>query len=204
MSEADTEKMVAARNGDEDALAELLEQFGPIVRRELQIAPKWQPVLDLDDVMQITYMEAYLRIRDFDEDKPALFLAWLRKIARNNLIDAVRGLERGKRPQPEQRLREPVADESYVALLDIVGVTTTTPSRIAAASEVRRMIQKGLKALPADYAEVIRLFDLEGLSGPEVGERMGRSRGAAFMLLARARQRLAEMLGSESQFFSRK
>ena len=59
-----------------------------------------------------------------------------------------------------------------------------------------------LLAVADDYEQALRLFELEGLSGEEVAERMGRSHGAVRMMLARARERLAEVLGSDSRFFS--
>ena len=54
----------------------------------------------------------------------------------------------------------------------------------------------------ARNATVVRLYDIEGRSGPEVATTMGRSRGAVVMLRARAHDRLAELLGSGSKFFS--
>jgi RNA polymerase sigma factor (sigma-70 family) len=63
-------------------------------------------------------------------------------------------------------------------------------------------MEGALRQLPPDYEKVIRLYDLAGKSPAEVAQEMGRSQGAVFMLRARAHDRLREVLGSSSQFFS--
>jgi RNA polymerase sigma factor (sigma-70 family) len=79
-----------------------------------------------------------------------------------------------------------------------------SPIRAAGQSETERLLELALRQLPDDYQRVLRLYDLEGLTGPEVARRMGRSHGAVKMLVARARDRLGELLGSGSKFFSRR
>jgi len=199
---AQEEYVAQAVRGDRDALAGLLERYGPQVRGGLKISPKWQGCVDADDVMQVTYLEAFLHVRDFRPGGPGSFPAWLRRIAENNLRDAIRALERDKRPSPQNRAQLPPAEESYVALVEQVAGTSTTPSRVAAAGEVKELVEAALRQLPADYEKVLRLYELEGRSGPETAALMGRSHGAVKMLLARARDRLRELLGSGSKFFS--
>jgi RNA polymerase sigma-70 factor (ECF subfamily) len=202
MSDVETELLKKARDGDPDALSALLEQVGGQIRATLDMPIRHQNVLDADDIMQVTYLEAFLRFPSFRGDDPRALVSWLRQIARNNLSDAIRGLEREKRPPAHRRVTAPQTDESCVALCEQLGVVSRTPSRAAALSEARSRVESALKMLPPVYADVIRLFELESLSGPEVAERIGRSRGAAFMLLARARDRMREALGSESRYFS--
>ncbi|MBU0639784.1 MAG: RNA polymerase sigma factor [Planctomycetes bacterium] len=202
MDASESTLLARATGGDVDALSALLEQSGPRVRQELTIQKQWQSALDIDDVMQITYMEAFLQIGRFTPCGPDSFLAWLRQIARNNLRDALKGLARDKRPPPNRQVGPQPDTDSYVALCDLLGATTTTPSRAAASRETRCMLDSAIAELPPDYAQVIRLHDLEGRAGPEVARAMGRSRGAVFMLLARAHDRLRVKLGSETKFFS--
>jgi len=190
--------------GDEDALAELLEEFGPQVRQRLggRIGAQWQSVFEEDDVLQITYLEAFLRIGRFECIGEGAFLAWLTRIAENNLRDAIRELGRVKRPQPANRVESPSGDESYAALCDVLRVTSVTPSHHAARGEARRILDGAIEKLPADYARVVRLYDLEGRSAAEVAGAMGRSTGAVYMLRARAHDCIRELLGPESAFFS--
>jgi len=188
--------------GDADALATLLERHGPQVRRELRIGRKWQSVLSVDDVMQVTYLEAFLRIKNFTPQGEGSFQGWVRRIAENNARDAIKGLECAKRPAPQRQINVPAGDDSCVALLELLGGTTTTPSRGAALNEVRDILETAIRALPKDYQTVVRQYDLQGRSASEVASSMARSKGAVHMLLARAHIRLREMLGAESKFFT--
>lgn len=199
---ADDALVGMATSGRADALSELLKRRGPQVRRELSISRKWQSALDPDDVMQVTYVEAFLRIEQFKPRGPDSFLAWLRQIAQNNLRDAIKAMEREKRPPPDKRVQPPSGEDSFVALYELLGATSTTPSRVVAGQEAQALLESALEELPPDYATVVRLHDLEGRTGPEVAAAMGRSRGAIFMLLARAHDQLRQNLGSASKFFS--
>ena len=187
--------------GDSDALIALLKECGPEVRSSLAIGQPWQAVVAADDVMQVTYMEAFLQIRHFTPRGPGSFLAWLRRIAENNLRDAVRELERDKRPDPRKRVDPPGGDDSATALYQLLGGTTSTPSRAAARREAIEALENAIGQLPPDYAKVVRLYDLDGCSGSEVASAMGRSVGAVKMLAARAHDRLQAILGTGSQFF---
>ena len=186
--------------GEDEALSQLLERHGLRIRNELSINPKWRSILDPDDVMQVTYLEAFLRIGQFSASGGRAFSVWLRRIAENNLRDAIRELTRDKRPPPQAQ--SPLDDGSYVALVERMGWTTSTPSRATSAREVQGIVEDALRTLPPDYEKVLRLYELEGRSGPEVVEILGRSHGAVKMLLARARDRLHECLGASSKFFS--
>lgn len=202
MSEADDQLLIVrAVAGDEDALAELLRAHGPAVRAQISqsIGARWQSVLDADDVMQVTYLEAFLRIERFQPRGESSFQAWLAQIARNNLRDAVDELSRMKRPQPQDRVVA-AGDDSAAALIERLGCTSTTPSRHAGRGEIAAAVGAAVARLPEDYATVVRLYDLEGRSAAEVASALGRSEGAVFMLRARAHDRLREAFGSVSQF----
>jgi RNA polymerase sigma-70 factor (ECF subfamily) len=77
-----------------------------------------------------------------------------------------------------------------------------TPSGAAATREAVGLVQAAVDRLPEDYRRVVRLYELQGLSIHDVAADMGRSEGAVKMLLARARDRLRESLGSSSRYFS--
>jgi RNA polymerase sigma-70 factor (ECF subfamily) len=191
-----------AVQGDESALSRLLEQYGPEVERSLEIRREWRSVLDRADIMQVTYVEAFLRIGRFDATRAEPFAAWLRRIAENNLRDAMRGLQRQKRPQPANRVQASSDRDASGELLATLGVATTTPSRLAARDERSARLHVLLDTLPEDYGRVVRLYDLEGLPIAEVARKMNRSPGALHMLRARAHDSLREVLGAESAWFT--
>jgi RNA polymerase sigma-70 factor (ECF subfamily) len=190
--------------GDTAALGVLLERHGPRVRRAVcgRIGKRWQAVLDADDVMQVTYLHACLHIDQLKERKTTSFTAWLTRIAENNLRDAISALERPKRPNPTKRIQSPPGEDSYISLLELLGGSSHTPSRDAARCEAARLIDEALERLPEDYVTAVRLYDLEGRSAAEVATSMGRSVGAVHMLRARAHDRLRNLLGTASDFFS--
>jgi RNA polymerase sigma-70 factor (ECF subfamily) len=185
--------------GDADSLAALLEQFGPSVRARLKgrIAPHWQAVLDESDIMQVTYLEAFLDIRRFQPGGPNAFEAWLTRIARNNLQSAVRELARAKRPDPRRQLRARPGHDSRVTLLESLVGDETTPSMIVRRRESLDLLDAAVADLPADYQRVVRLCDLEGRPVAAVAAALGRSPGAVFMLRARAHDRLRTLLGPQ-------
>src|SRR5256885_1282570 len=86
--------------GDEEALSTLLEELGLQLQAEIEqkIGAKYRGLVDAEDVIQVTCLEAFLRIRSFRPRDPDSFMAWLRRAAENNLQDAFRNLEREKRP----------------------------------------------------------------------------------------------------------
>lgn len=199
----DDERLARAVAGDSSALAGLLEDHGPDVRDQLRIDSKWTSVIDVDDVMQVTYLEAFLQFSRFQPQGIPAFVGWLRRIAENNLRDAVKELERMKRPPPDRRVSPSSYNESVSAFIGLLGVTVTTPSRIAERDEQTHVLEKALAALPPDYAEAVRLYDLEGHAIADVAAAMQRSPGAVHMLRNRAHDHLRQLLGGESGCWSR-
>lgn len=187
-----------AAAGDKDALSDLLEEFGPGVETALVISPKWQGMLDAADVMQVTYLEAFCQIASFDLSRAEAFSGWLRRIAENNLRDAIRSFEAKKNPPPHLRLDAYAVGDSHLALFDVLTSGGGTPSRIVRQEDANARLRRAMAQLPADYARTIQLYDLDGKSADEVAAIMGRSSGAVFMLRQRAHDRLRALLGSPS------
>lgn len=191
--------------GDREALVTLLEGVAPMVRARVEpkIGAHLRPVIEIDDIMQVTYLEVVSRLKSFKGGGASGFLAWVTRIAENNLIDAGRAAAAAKRPDPRKRVREPSGEESMVAMVEQLGMTVTTPSRAAARGEAVDALERTLDRLPDDYATVIRMYDLGGHSIEEVAEALGRSEGAVYMLRARAHERLRDLLGTESRYFTK-
>ena len=187
--------------GEAEPLSALLERYGPPIAAGLDISPKWRSMVSPEDVMQVTYLEVFLRVCDFVPQGPGSFGAWLRRIADNNLRDAIKELGRAKRPPVDKRVQGAL-DRSYTDLVQGLAGNGASPSGAAAAREAIDFVEEALGRLPADYETVVRLYELEGRSIREVGQAMGRSDGAVKMLLSRARDHLRDALGSRSRFFS--
>lgn len=196
--------LAAARHGDRASLVALLEAVGPTVRARIEpkIGRAMRASVDADDVMQVTYLEAVLRLGTFTSGGIQGFVAWLTRLAENNLVDAARAMDAAKRPDPRKQIRAGPGQDSRAVLVEALGMTYTTPSVVARRQEANTYLEDALERLPPAYARVIRLYDLEGRSPAEVAEDLGKSQGAVFMLRARAHERLREVLGSASRFFS--
>lgn len=187
-----------AASGDADALSILLQHFGPQVEAALHVGRRWRSAVDPGDVMQVTYLEAFLQIGRFDPARSpgdTGFLRWLRTIAANNLRDAIRGLSGQNRPPPENRLATPAPEDSASSFIEQLGVTTTTPSRVARKGEASRILLAAIERLPPKYRDVVQQCDLDGKNIAEVAASIGRSAGAVHMLRARAHARLRDLLG---------
>ncbi len=203
MTEVTGELLSAAVGGDAESMGVLLRRYGPEVRRRLHVDARWQGLFDAADVMQVTYLEAFLHVGQLAAHTEEGFIAWLTQIAQHNLQDAIRELERQKRPGPRRQVRWAAPDDSASTLLHaLCDSTATTPGRAVARHEWQQFLEVALAQLPPTYAAVVRLHDLEGRSIAKVAETLGRSPGAVYMLRARALERLQELLGSASRFLS--
>jgi RNA polymerase sigma-70 factor, ECF subfamily len=190
-----------AAAGDRDALAELLQRVGPKLRETIQqeIGSRFQSLLDADDVLQVSFLECFLRIGRFEYRGPDSFERWLAQISRHNLLDAIRSLERASQIPTEKRISVHNEMDSSFALLELLGSSTGTPSRQAMDAETHLRLRAVVAQLPRDYEQVVSLYDLQGGTVEETAKAMGRTPGAIYMLRARALDYLRDSLGSPSQ-----
>lgn len=196
------ETLERAIAGDDHALSRLLRAVEPALRGHIAkcISRRYRAAIEVEDVAQITYFEAFLRIGAFQDRGVDAFRGWLWQIAENNVRDAVRGVEAGRRPPPEKQICRSHPDDSYVDLLIQLGGTQTTPSKHMARKEAKRILSDAIERLPEDYGGVVRLCDLNGLSSIEAAAMLDRSPAAVRMLKARAHERLAELVGTSVTF----
>jgi RNA polymerase sigma-70 factor (subfamily 1) len=204
MSEDQDHQLARAAGGDQEALTALLREHGPAVRGGLRgrIPTRWQVLLSEDDVMQQTYADAVANIGQFRGDSTAAFVDWLKKIAGNNLRDAVKGLESLKRGGDRRQIIGSAWDESALALVEQLTGPGTSPTGNIARREAIAAMKRAIAQLPEVYARVVTMYDLERRSVEEVADALGRSPGAVFMLRARAHDRLHELMGHTSKFYS--
>lgn len=198
MSQSFEDLLALAQASNRDAITELLSRTGSRVRERLtgRIPAKHRAKLSEDDVMQITYMDAVRLLGRFQTGGEGAFAGWLTTLAENNLNDAIKELGRlkrgGKRIQVDNVVR---SDDTYTTLMGQITGTITSPSSAAQREERRSTLDRALAKLPRDYERVLRMYDLEERPIEEVAAALGRSEGAAYMIRARAMERLKELLG---------
>jgi len=159
-------------------------------------------MVSADDVIQVTFLEAFLRIGQFRGRSFPAFMAWLTRSAENNLRDAIRELRAVKRPPPTARVSSPAGSDVYSSFLGLLAGTGTTPTGHASRQDVKSAIDDAMADLPDVYARVVRDYDLLGHTIAEVSKTVGKSLAAVHMIRVRAYDRLRELLGDPGRFFS--
>lgn len=193
-----------AVSGDQTALTELIRQFEPELRVRFgkEIPRRWQAFLSLDDLLQETYTDAFLDITRLRQRDEASFRRWLTRIAGNNLMHAIESLSAEKHGGGRVPFRPDQQDDSFLGLYELLGCTTTTPSRQVARAEAKAALEQAIGKLPAEHQMVVRMYDIEGHPAHDVAQVMKRSEGAVFMLRARAHRTLSKLLGAPVKNFS--
>jgi RNA polymerase sigma-70 factor (ECF subfamily) len=170
--------LVAARLGEEWAVALLWRELYPRILRYLRVAVGDS---DAEDLTSEVWLEVARGLGRFDGDESA-FGAWVFTIARRRVIDTGRKVQR--------RRTDPVSPEQ------INRGSHDAPEAL----EARLALDAALRCvarLPRDQAEVVALRVLADLSAEQVAEIVGKSAGAVRVLQHRALRRLANELAAE-------
>jgi RNA polymerase sigma-70 factor, ECF subfamily len=187
-----------ARGGDASVLGKLLEGYRNYLAllARLSLQKRLQGKLAESDVVQEAFLEAYRDFRQFRGSTEKELTSWLRKILAHNLANLVRHYcgTRGRDVRLEREL-EFELERSSQALDPGLVSPQSSPSHQAAQREQMVLVADALKELPQDYREVLILRHLEGLSFPEVAQRMGRTLSSVDKLWVRALARLRRVLG---------
>jgi RNA polymerase sigma-70 factor (ECF subfamily) len=188
-----------ARAGGGAALGQLLDVYrnylGLLAR--VQIGRRLRSKVDPSDLVQEAFLEAHRDFPQFRGSSEGELVAWLRRILVTNLANVVRHYvgTQGRDVRMETDLAREVEDSSRMLERGLVA-GGSSPSQRAARREQSVLLADALHALLPDYREVIILRNLEGLTFPQVAERMGRSLDSVEKLWVRALVQLRRNLGS--------
>ncbi len=201
------ELLAAAMQGDQTALQQLLmENFSRLAESiRPRIPVPLRATVDVEDILQVTFIHVFRDLSDFREGDAAAFYGWLRSIADARLADAIRTATRQKRGGGRKRVEAGAAStsRSFLDLLELLSDDKRSPSRSAATHEAVGALQVALAGIPDDQREAIQLRHIENLTLEEVAERMGRTEGAVRGLLHRGKAALKKSLGNSSAWFSK-
>ncbi len=180
MSERDIEwgdLMRAANRGDSVAYNRLLTSLAPAIRSVARrglgragLAPE-----EAEDVVQETLLAIHLKRHTWDSTLP--LGPWVRAIARNKLIDAIR--RRGRR--------------DYVPIDDVID---TLASDTAEPTPLPGKLDQHLQSLPDRQQSVVRAISLDGASIRETASRLNMSEGAVRVALHRGLAALSVKFGT--------
>ena len=134
---------------------------------------------DAEDVVQDAYVRA---LRFFSSLRDENARAWLFTIVRNTWY--------GRFPRRAESAVVNVAAEDADNRADV----SLDPEAQMIQQQTVEQVQRALETLPTDFREVLVLRELEGLAYKEIAAVVGIPLGTVMSRLARARERLADVL----------
>jgi RNA polymerase sigma-70 factor (ECF subfamily) len=190
-----------ARNGGRDARGDLLDVYRGYLTllARLQVGRRLQGKADASDVVQETFLQAHRCFAQFRGTTAAEFAAWLRQILASRLAKLVwryRGAQR-RDVRLERELQNELAQSSFLLDRGLMA-PQASPSSQAGRREQGLLLAESLNQLPEDYREVLVLRHLEGLTFPEVAERLDRSVDSVRKLWIRGLARMRTSLGDSA------
>ena len=189
-----------AGRGDGEAVNRLLETHRGALRRliDLRMDPAIGRRVDASDVVQDVLLKASLRLQEYLRDPAIPFHLWLRRIARDHLIDQHRRHRvAGRRSVDRERplAAAAFADRSSLALAAELRDHELTPAAALLRKELQRRFRQAIDALDEDDREVLLMRHFEQLTNADVAQALGLTAAAAGMRHLRALRRLRAILG---------
>ena len=199
-----SELLVAARDGDVEAVNQLLERHRASVRRlvELRLDRKVQRRVDISDVVQDVMLEANNRLKKYLENPAMAFHLWIRQIAWDRIIDTYRRhrVSAKRNMDREQPMNAaPGPDQSTMELAVQLCDPRLTPATAATQREIADKVEAAIEQLGEHDREIILMRHYEHLSNQEIAEVLQMNPPAASMRYLRALRRLRELLAGEGQ-----
>jgi RNA polymerase sigma-70 factor (ECF subfamily) len=183
--------VLRVRAGDEEAAAELLRRYEPVIRRMVRIRlvdGRLRRVLDSADICQSVMASFFVRaaLGQYELATPDQLLRLLSSMARNKLIDQARrahGVD-------DRRPREGTLDGEQLEGKD------SSPSMAAA---MRELLAEARKRLSAKDRQLLQLRE-SGLEWAEIAAQLGEGESAEALRkrLARAVDLVGQQLGLEA------
>lgn len=184
--EMDDEILVErAKSGDRLAFDEMVGACEPRLRSRIE---RWAqlrigPRLDIDDVLQETFVRALRSIASFEPRGEDALFRWLCGIAKNALADSAR-----------KTTREAVKRAEGIRVSGLAKAGATQSQALRREERFERLAA-ALERLPQDYREALTLARLDGLTVKEIAAKMDRTPKAVKHLIARGLRELRRVFG---------
>ena len=184
MDRAETELISRCKQGDQEALKEIFNQYhkkvysiayGVVRERE-----------DALDIVQEVFIKLYRSIRNFKGQSK--FYTYLYRMAMNTAIDHSRKKGRSLFSSLDQMEGFQPSESAE-----------KRPDSILLYKELEGRVKAALEKLPADQRMALIFREVEGLSYQEMAETMGCSIGTVMSRLHYARKKIRELLKSDTQ-----
>jgi RNA polymerase sigma-70 factor, ECF subfamily len=186
---AELDALLAEARIEPAALGRLLELFRNYLRllAKIEIGKRMQGKVDASDVVQEAFLDAHRYFPNFRGTGEGQFAGWLREILAGTLANQVRRYfgTQARDPRLEVALMADL-DQSTAGMGAIPVDPQSSPSARVAKAEQSLLVADAIGRLPDDYQTVIALRHLEGLTFPQVAERMGKTVDSVEKLWIRA------------------
>lgn len=180
----DTELVIAAKENDERATAELLARHKKTIESLFRrMAPDWKDNSDLVQEAMIRVWRAVGTIRN-----PYSFMSWLKQITQNIFYDELR-----RRPRPGQMvyLDEPIgSDEGNENTTRDITDARPLPEDQLLGGELNTVLMNAYGKIPADFRQAAMLRDIDGLSYEEIAVITNTELGTVKSRISRARTKM--------------
>ena len=189
-SETASVDLAAARRilrGDERAFRELFDRFFPRLYR-FALARVAGDHDVASEMAQQTLCKGIARIDTYRGE--AGLYTWFCQICRHAIVDHQR------RTQRTDRLMQPLEDDIGIrAVLEAIAAPLDAQPEVQAwHSDIRRLVQATMDALPQHYGDVLEWKYVDGLPVADIATRLGIGLKAAESLLTRARSAFREAI----------
>ena len=175
----------AAKEGKEDQFDKLYQRVAPSLFSwaRLRIPPSIRPFLDEQDVVQEVWIRAVEIIERYDPDK-VNFRAWIFRVAKNVLLEAMRKL------RADPRLRMDGGPSTRLFVIENCPDSVTLMSARMRRDERIKIFTGYVEELESPDREILVHCGLEGLKAQEVADRLELNREAVIKRWQRLRETL--------------
>lgn len=192
------ELLEAARNGDESALAALVERHRERLERmvKLRMDRRLQGRVDPADVVQEAYLALRGKFPQYCADPRLPFYLWLRLEVGQKLVDLHRfhlGAQMRDAGQEVSLHRGALPQVTSLSLAEHLLGKLSTASHAAMRAELKIRVQEALNSMAPQDREVLILRHFEELSNAEAAQVLGIKPSAAVNRYVRALKRLKDV-----------
>ena len=178
-----------AKSGDQSAFRAIMEQNNRRLYRVARAVMKDDT--EAEDVVQETYLRAFFNLSKFRGESS--LTTWLTRIALNEAL----GRKRKQRAMVTLETVE-TAQQTSAQIIQFPAMNTETdPERSAAQSEIQRLLERAMDALPEPFRVVFVMRDVEEMSIEETAFHLGIRPQTVKTRLHRARRLLRQSLDGE-------
>jgi RNA polymerase sigma-70 factor, ECF subfamily len=184
----------AARHGDREALATLIDNYRDELLRlaRCSISPAVQAKVAPSDLLQETFLAAEQGLAGFRGETWCELRAWLRRILARNASEAHRIYARTAKRQVTKEVSLSAGDAQGGLRAD-----DPSPSRRLMADDEQESLDQAIRSLAPDFRRIILWHHREGLSFSEIATRMNQPTSVVRRLWIRALAELRKRLGHE-------